>query len=224
MYFTLLLLVVFFAVVAMLVREGLWSNAIMFFNVMTAAMLATNYYEPLANWIERKEWGRSFTFLLDFLSLWVIFSVVLVVLRLATDKISRVKVRFKMPVEWSGGIFFALWVAWLMVCFTAFSFHTAPLARNFLFGSFQPEPTSNMFFGSAPDRQWLAWMYTMSDTTEDRTNGGSLGRGRLDSDRPGTNTFDPKTDFILRYAARRKQYEGLPDVRVNDTQYSELNK
>jgi len=216
MYFTLLLLVVFFAVVAMLVREGLWSNAIMFFNVITAAMLATNYYETLANWIERKDWGRSFTFLLDFLSLWVIFSVVLVVLRLATDKISRVKVRFKLPVEWSGGIFFALWVAWLMVCFTAFSFHTAPLARNFLFGSFQPEPDSKMFFGLAPDRQWLAWMHTMSDY-------GSLAGNRPEGDKT-TNVFDPNTDFILRYAARRKQYENLPDVRVNDTQYSELNK
>jgi hypothetical protein len=216
MYFTLVLLVVFFAVVAMLVREGLWSNAIMFFNVMTAAMLATNYYETLANWIERKDWGRSFTFLLDFLSLWVIFSVVLVVLRLATDKISRVKVRFKLPVEWSGGIFFALWVAWLMVTFTAFSFHTSPLARNFLFGSFQPEPDSKMFFGLAPDRQWLAWMHTMSDY-------GSLGR-RSDGDPPGEHVFDPNADFILRYAARRRQYENLPDVRVSDTQYSELNK
>ncbi len=216
MYITLLLLVVFFAVVAMLIREGLWSNAIMFFNVMTAAMLATNYYETLANFIERKDWGRSYTFLLDFLSLWAIFSVVLVVLRLATDKISRVKVRFKMPVEWSGGIFFALWVAWLMVCFTAFSFHTAPLARNFLFGSFQPEPTSNTFFGLGPDRQWLAWMHTMSDY-------GSLGR-RSDNDPPGEYVFDPNADFIVRYGARRKRYEDLPDLRVNDAQYSELSK
>jgi hypothetical protein len=216
MYITLLLLVVFFAVFAMLLREGLWSNAIMFFNVMTAAMLATNYYETLANWMERKEWGKSYTFLLDFLSLWAIFSVVLVVLRLATDKISRVKVRFKMPVEWSGGIFFGLWVAWLMVCFTAFSFHTAPLARNFLFGSFQPEPTSNMFFGLGPDRQWLAWMHTMSDY-------GSLGR-RSDSDPPGEYVFDPKADFVVRYAARRKQYEDVPDVRVNESQYNDLSK
>lgn len=216
MYFTLLLLVVFFAVVAMLIREGLWSNAIMLFNVMTAAMLATNYYETLANWIERKDWGRSYTFLLDFLSLWAIFSVVLVVLRLATDKISRVNVRFKLPVEWTGGIFFALWVAWLMVGFTAFSFHTAPLARNFLFGSFQPEPDSNMFFGLAPDRQWLAWMHTMSDY-------GSLGR-RSSEDPPGEHVFDPNTDFVLRYAARRKQYEDVPDLRVNDAQYNDLNK
>jgi colicin V production protein len=216
MYITLLLLVVFFAVLAMTFREGMWGNAIMLFNVMTAAMLATNYFETLANWIERKDWGRSYVFLLDFLSLWAIFSVVLVVLRLATDKISRVKVRFKMPVEWSGGIFFSLWVAWLMVCFTAFSFHTAPLARNFLFGSFQPEPTSNMFFGLAPDRQWLGWMHTMSES-------GSLGR-RSDGDPPGEHVFDPNADFVVRYGARRKQYEDLPDLRVNDAQYGELSK
>ncbi len=160
MYVDLVLLVVFFAVVAMLVREGLWSNAISFFNVMTAAMLASNYFETLADWLTKK--FPSYTYLLDFLSLWAIFCAVLIVLRLLTDRISRVKVRFKMPVEWAGGIFFALWVGWIMVCFTTFSLHTAPLARNSFGGDFQPTPTSDMFFGLAPDRQWLAWMHTMS--------------------------------------------------------------
>src|SRR5215472_13274028 len=108
MWVNLILLVVLFAVVAMLIREGLWSNAIMFFNVMTAAMLASNYYEPLADWLDRK-W-QGYTYIFDFLALWAIFAAVLVVLRLITDKVSRVKVRFKMPVEWAGGIFFALWV------------------------------------------------------------------------------------------------------------------
>ena len=99
------LLAVFFACVAMMFNEGLWNNAIMFFNVMMAALLATNYFEPLADWLQRKD--PSYMFVVDFLSVWAIFAVVLVVLRLATDKISRVKVRFKRPVDIAGGIFFA---------------------------------------------------------------------------------------------------------------------
>ena len=204
MYLTLALLVVFLAVVAMLIREGLWSNAIMFFNVMTAAMLASNYFETLADWLTRK-WP-SFTYLWDFISLWAIFSLVLIVIRLLTDKISRVKVRFKLPVEYAGGIFFALWVGWIMVCFTTFSLHTAPLARNSFGGDFQETPSSNMFFGLAPDKQWLGWMYTMSFD-------GSLARGRDEGDTT-TNVFDPKGDFILRYAARRKAYEDSDSIRV----------
>ncbi len=139
-----LLLVVFFACLAMMIGEGLWSNAIMFFNVMTAALLATNYFEPLASWLERKD--PTYTYVLDFLALWTVFCGVLILLRLATDKVSRVKVRFKRPVEWGGGILFALWVGWIMVCFTTFTLHTAPLAHSFLGGAFQPEPRKRNVF------------------------------------------------------------------------------
>ncbi len=192
------LLAVFFACVAMMFNEGLWNNAIMFFNVMTAALLATNYFEPLADWLQRKD--PSYIFVVDFLSVWAIFAVVLVVLRLATDKISRVKVRFKRPVDIAGGIFFALWVGWIMVCFTTFTLHTAPLARNFMAGAFQETPESEMFFGLAPDRKWLAFVHSLSDD-------GSLAHSEK-------NVFDPDADFILRYGARRAAFEKVEDIRV----------
>ncbi len=192
------LLAVFFACVAMMFNEGLWNNAIMFFNVMTAALLATNYFEPLADWLQRKD--PSYMYLVDFLSVWAIFAAVLVVLRLATDKISRVRVRFKRPVDIAGGIFFALWVGWTMVCFTTFTLHTAPLARNSFGGAFQETPESEMFFGLAPDRKWLSFVHSLSDD-------GSLGRSEK-------NVFDPDADFILRYGARRAAFEKVEDIRV----------
>jgi hypothetical protein len=198
MYLTIVLLAVFFACVAMMFNEGLWNNAIAFFNVMTAALLATNYFEPLATWLDRQQ--PTYTYVWDFLALWAVFAAVLVVLRLATDTISHVKVRFKMPVEMIGGIFFALWIGWIMVCFTTFSLHMAPLARNSFGGAFQETPESEMFFGLAPDRKWLAFVHTMSDD-------GSLARGEK-------NVFDPQTDFILRYGARRAAFEKVEDIRV----------
>jgi hypothetical protein len=198
----LLLLVVFVSCLAMAIREGLWSNAIMFFNVLMAAMLATNYFEPVANmfdnWLDSKE--HSYRYFMDFTALWVVFAASLSLLRLATDKLSRTQVRFKLPVEWAGGIFFACWFGWMMVCFTTFTLHTAPLAQNFLYGAFQETPESTMFFGLAPDRKWLAYMHTMSID-------GSLARGRPEGADPTTNVFDPHAEFILKYGDRRARFE-----------------
>ena len=45
---TLLMIIILFASVAMLYNDGMWSNAIRLINVVTAALLAMNFYEPLA--------------------------------------------------------------------------------------------------------------------------------------------------------------------------------
>ncbi len=197
MYLTLLLFVVFIACLAMLIREGLWSNAIMFFNILLAATLATNYFEPLAGKFE--SWlGTPWRYVTDFLALWALFSGVLIILRVVTDKLSRTNVRFKLPVEWAGGIFFACWVGWLMVCFTTFTLHTAPLVRTPFDGSFQEKPDSEMFLGLAPDRKWLAFMHTMSDY-------GSLSKSHPEGDI--STVFDPNAEFIVKYSDRRAQFE-----------------
>lgn len=216
MYLNLCLAAVFFTVLAMRLREGLWSNAIMFFNVMTAALLATNYFEPLADRLDRVE--PTYTYLADFLALWGAFCVAIIVLRVTTDLVSRVKVRFRLPIDWAGGIFFALWTAWIMVCFTTFSLHTAPLARNSFGGAFQPEPDSQMFFGLAPDRQWLAFAHTLSlDGTGPEGRQGSLARSRDPSESPENNVFDPKAEFILKYGASRAKFEKEPEIRTRGT-------
>ena len=76
---TLLMLVILFACVATLYAEGMWSNAIRLINVVTAALLATNFFEPLARWLE--DMGPSYTYVCDFLALWVLFGVFLLILR-----------------------------------------------------------------------------------------------------------------------------------------------
>ena len=65
---TLLMLVILFAAVATLYTEGMWSNAVRLINVVMAALLATNYFEPLADWLEGQgDWFRSCTHYWDFL-------------------------------------------------------------------------------------------------------------------------------------------------------------
>src|SRR5262249_19942223 len=127
---SILLFVIFIGCFASFMKSGLWSNTITLVNVITAAFLATNYFEPLADFFDRQE--PSLGYVWDFFAIWLIFVVAVSVLRAATDYVSAVKVRFYLPVERVGGLLMAVWVSWIMLCFTTATLHTAPLARNFL--------------------------------------------------------------------------------------------
>ncbi len=197
MILSIVLLVIFVCCLAFVFNEGLWGAAIMFFNVMTAALLASNFFEPVANRITSA--SPSMAYIADFLALWGIFALTLLLMRVVTDFLSRHQVRFLKAIDVGGGVFFAAWIGWIMVQFTLFSLHTAPLSRNFL--DFQEQPGSRMFFGLVPDRNWLAFMHSMSTP-----DGGSLSR-KAPANQPDAHVFDPQADFILRYGARRQQLE-----------------
>ena len=64
----LLMFVILFACVAMTFAEGMWSNAIRLVNLVTAGLLAMNFYEPVAQRLEGML--PSYTFMLDYLVLW----------------------------------------------------------------------------------------------------------------------------------------------------------
>lgn len=195
MVLNILLLVIFFACVACLYTEGLWGNAILLINVMTSALLASNFFEPVAGWMEGQ--FPTFTYVWDFLALWGLFGVFMIVLRLATDFLSRVKVRFLKIADQIGGAILCLWTAWVIVCFTAMSLHTAPLAREHLRGSFQPE--QRMFFGLAPDRQWLGFVQS--------TSLGQFCRSGTEKGKNEKTVFDAQGEFMPKYATRRATLE-----------------
>lgn len=205
--FTILMLIILFASVAMLVREGLWSNTIRLFNVITAGLLATSLWEPVADWLEGM--APTFTYLLDFLALWLVFCVAYIVLRAAADKLSRVQVRFKQPVNMGGGAFVALWIGWVLVCFTSMTLHTAPLSRDFMNGALSPDPQASTFLGFSPDRQWLAFVQQVSrGSLATSPSAGVEGE-------EGMNVFDPRGEFVYKYGQRRNEFEEQPELRVN---------
>ena len=191
MLVSILLILIFVAVFASLMTQGLWSNTITLVNVNTAGLFATNYFEPVARFFEGQE--ESLTYLWDFFSIWLLFGISMIVLRMATDYMSQVKVRFFKPVEVAGGYVMAVWASWIVLCFATMTLHTAPLSRNFLRGGFQRQPDSKMLFGLAPDRVWLAWVH--------RESKGALSRFRESA------PFDAGGDFIIRYSNRRGQFE-----------------
>ncbi|MEX0585978.1 MAG: hypothetical protein WD176_05005 [Pirellulales bacterium] len=185
-----LVLVIIFATVACLWNQGMWSAAIMFFNVMTAAMLATIMFEPVASALPA---GLRRSNYADFFALWGLFIVFAGLLRLVTDFASRANVKFIWPVDISGAIFFAIWTGWVLACFTATSLHVAPLARTSLGGSFMPSPdVDDPMALVGPDRLWLAFIHSQSQ--------GGLARDEH-------NIFDPDGQFIYKYAARRLRSE-----------------
>jgi hypothetical protein len=191
MAINIILFIILAACFASLFNNGLWSNTLMLVNVLTAGLLAMNYFEPLAGWLETQV-SPSLTYVWDFVAIWLIFIVSMAALRAATDYMSPVKVRFLPPVDKFGGYVVALWTSWVLVCFTTATLHTAPLARNFL--GFQTAPQDKMMGGFAPDRQWLGW-------THRESKGAMCRLGEL-------SPFDPYGDFILRYGKRREDFEG----------------
>jgi hypothetical protein len=186
----LLMFVVLFACVAMCYAEGLWSNAVRLINVVTAGLLAVNFYEPLAGWLDGMM--PSFTYLWDFLCLWAIFGVSMIVFRELTTFVSQVKVRFLKLVDRIGSGLLSLWIGWVMVCFTMVTLHTAPLARNFMFDGFKTGREDRMVLGLAPDHMWLGFVQKES-------------MGAFSCADPAV--FDPNADFIPKYATRRTQLQ-----------------
>lgn len=192
-----ILALIIFICMAFLYNAGMWNNAIRLINVVTAALLATNYFEPLAKWLDSMV--PSLTYLFDFFSLWLLFIIFMVIFQTLTSSASKVKVRFLTIADRIGGGLFALWIGWVMVCFTLMTLHTAPLSRNFLFGGFTPG--ENMFLGMAPDQMWLAFMQRQSKGSFSRSIGNEeqVKYGKeLDS-----AVFDPDGRFIAKYAERR---------------------
>ena len=166
----------------------MWSNALRLINVILAALVAMNYFEPLARKLE--EWQPSYAYCWDFLALWALFGVAVVVFRAATDALSRVKVRFLKIADQIGSGVFAAAIGWVLVAFTLTTLHTAPLGEHFFFGAFQGgEP---MFLGTAPDLQFLYFAQNQSV-------------GALCNSVDGG--FSPKNDFVINYAERRRGLE-----------------
>ena len=100
-------------------------------------------------------------------------------------------------VEVAGGLICGGVVGWLMVCFTLFSLHTAPLAPFFMKGGFNPG--SNMFFGTAPDRGWARFAQGQSNA-----DSGALSAGE---------------EFVTQrylewYKKRREAFELEPEMRT----------
>jgi hypothetical protein len=168
----------------------MWDNAVRLVNVVVAAVVATACFQPVA--VVMKGVFPSYQFLVDYLAIWSMFCIWLVVLRAVTGVLSRVQVRFLKLADRIGGVVFAALVGWVMVCFTLTTLHTAPLGPNFFFAAFQTGENDKMFLGFlAPDREWLGFV--------EKLTGGVYGGENIEP-------LDPEK-FIKEQADRRAKLE-----------------
>lgn len=192
-----ILLFIWLICIAFLWNEGMWSNCLTLVNTMMSALIAMNYWEPAADFLESKL--PTFTYVVDYLAMWFVFFLSIAIMRSVTAVLSRTQVRFIPPIEQAGRVISVFLIGWIMVCFTLTTLHTAPLARTAIRGSFQESPMSNNFLGLAPDRMWLGYVRHRS-------------KNALANSTP--KIFDENADFIFKYGERRRKFSEMATVRT----------
>jgi len=197
-------ILILLAIVAATWFMGLWSNLLTLINLILAAMIATNVYEPLCDAIERGG-NTGMTYLLDFLILWGVFVFTFGLFRLGTDLLSGYRVKFNIVVELVGRSVLSIWIAITFLSFALFTLHTAPLPEA-PFGGFQATPESKGL-----DRLWLGFAQSRSRGAFAEFRNGWFLPEYNEDEHPkdvGKNrrVFDSTSDFILKYHDRRRRF------------------
>ena len=181
---------------------GLWNNVVTWVNLMIAAMVASSFFEPLATNLNNS--APESSYLVDFVAIWGLFIGTFIVLRVATEVLSRYRVKFDVWTETIGRSVMAILIALTLFAFASFTLHTAPLPIAGPWGEpFQPTPEAQSF-GIGADRAWMNFVKSSSL--------GSFAEFRDSRLLPPyelpTNTqsreFDPANEFIARYRERRR--------------------
>jgi hypothetical protein len=187
MLMSLFLLLVLASTAGLAWFHGLWGNMVTLVNLLFAGMVATTFYEPLATLLVNQ--SREASYLADFLILWGLFAVTFGLMRLTTDLISRKRLFFHPQVELIGRSISALIVGYVMVMFTCFTLHTAPLPASPFQGAWAT-PGASSFLGMSPDRQWISFV-----------------RGQSKMGLQGSGVFDEYGTFVPNHHARRQAFE-----------------
>ncbi len=209
---TLFLLLVFLGVGAAVWFGGGWNGLVTLINLVFATMIATNYYEPICTLLENNGVG-SFTFLLDFVVLWLLFTFAYLLLRAFSDAISPTRVKFEFPVEMGVRTVAAIWCAWLMLCFVTFTLQTAPLNSATPLGAWT-NVGDGAFLGIAPDRLWVSFMQNRSMNALSRKKFSSAPPHPEAGER-SVEAFDPQGNWLSYQRYRRERYQKASDMRIS---------
>lgn len=197
MVLDLLAFMAFSGIVWAVASEGAWGAALSLIDVTLAALIATNFWQPIAEFLSDK--APEWRFWWHYLALVLLFIVSLALIRAATSALSPRLLRFPVLVEQAGKWWFAACTAWVFIGFFYMSVQIAPLAREFLGSS----PERKVFLGTGPDRHWLGFMQYTSRKVFDR--GGTA------------HVFDPQGIFVPSYASWRKSYEDPKIIQARIT-------
>jgi hypothetical protein len=198
MYWTIYAIVMF-AGLAMMVREGLWSNAIALVNIALSGLVAFGFYSPLVIYLDEASGGKH-TYWLDFAVLWALYAAAMVVCRAISGALSKTRMRLKNPIDPIGGPIAGLIAAWVLASFTLATLHTAPMPTDAFSGKLLHDDVAAASPLTSPDAAWLRFVERMSGPT-------ALGSG-------ATQGFGAK-GFVEIYEKRRAAFEKSDSLVVD---------
>ena len=190
--------------------EGALGAGMTLLSVVFAGLLAMNFFEPLAGFLERTvALGPFWQYRWDFIALMGLFALFTFLLRLMTDHLSPTFVQMHHLAydvgRWACGVL----TGYATVAIFLTAMHTAPLPRTVdsstitEFAGFKAE--GGNFFGLSPDKQWLGFTQWVSRKSLSRNNvfdGPTYARGDFKTEE-GDGLVWPS--FPIRYATRREQ-------------------
>jgi hypothetical protein len=200
----LLLLAVIAAVTWCVASEGAWGSALTFLSVLIAGLLAMNWFESLAEFLQATV-GSSpeMSMRWDVISLLGLFALFTFGLRTLTDQMMPTFVQVH-PIAFNVSRWaFGVMTGYLTAAILLTALHVSPLPRNFW--DFTPE-RNNLLDASAPDRQWLAYTQYVSESILRKGQFGPIFDGDQFSAIPN-GTRETWSSFPMRYAMRRQNYE-----------------
>jgi hypothetical protein len=176
-----------------LTSEGLWGSALMFFNVLFAAMISFNFYEPVAKLIDSTgiNWGFS-----DTLCMLGLFCIALVILRMITETIAPVMVRFPVAAYHAGRLIFGLGGAAVTMAVVILAFHAAPVHKK-IFTAI--DHTSRPPFGLGLDHMWLGFFQYETGAVFSNLGYGGRDPYRTYGHGGRVNVFDPRASWLLEH-------------------------
>ncbi len=202
--FTLLILLVFVAVIASTWWFGIWNNLLTLINLLLAGLIASGFYENVADQLNQNipNWKN----LMGFVAVWFTFVVSFIVLRSVTDMISSKRLKFDKTTEIIGQSILSVWIACVFVSFMTFTLHLSPVPP----AAFQEDPASSTL-GIGPDRFWLAFVQSRSRGALSSTKDANLVAGKFkgpshpEDAELDARVFDAEGSFIPTNIIRRQK-------------------
>ncbi len=194
---------------------GLWNNILTWISVVISAMVASSFFEPLATRLSNT--APESTYLVDFVAAWALFVGTFLILRIATEVLSRHRMQFDLWTEMIGRSVMSILIAVTLFAFASFTLHMAPLPNFGFWGdNFQPTPDAQSL-GVGADRVWMGFLKSASVGSMSEFRDSRL----LPPYELATSTsyreFDPADELIARYQQRRRILAEQNNIQVIST-------
>jgi hypothetical protein len=184
--------IVVFAGLAMMVREGVWSNSLTLINIIVSGLVAFGLYSWIVTYLDEEATSGQHTYWLDFAIIWALYAATMVILRSLEAAASKTRLRFKHPIDSVGGPAIGLFAAWVLAGFTIATLHTSPMPKDAFGGSLIYSDVDSASIIMSPDIAWLKFVERVSPAV-------ALGSEKTDK-------FSAK-GFVKIYTDRREKFD-----------------